>query len=240
MAAGNKRTTPAIPTAVVSPCRYANTPRATKCAHSTAIQPPQAISALRKAGRRATTPRRRPTWRNDIPAVKRAHRGHASRQALSVPRSTQQTLSQAADRTMEPLSTRGRRARRMRALSVPLGRRGALPTRVRLSAVARVKPAYDQYVTSGHCDASRGVRSDTVRINQCLQIATSLNAMRGTLQGWPSMVRRGRRFESVRGLRRKTCKWSRSSSRSQTQSRRRVPNGYMRFGWSARNGLFSA
>ena len=46
-AAGSKRMRPAIPTAVDPPWLYANTPSATKCAHSAEIDAPQASSARR-------------------------------------------------------------------------------------------------------------------------------------------------------------------------------------------------
>ena len=46
-AAGSRRMRPAIPTAVDPPWLYANTPRATKCAHSAEISAPQASSARR-------------------------------------------------------------------------------------------------------------------------------------------------------------------------------------------------
>ena len=65
-AAGSRRTTPAMPTAVVPPWSYANTPRATKCAHSADTEAPQANSARRTSTFRAATRRAANTWRRRV------------------------------------------------------------------------------------------------------------------------------------------------------------------------------
>ena len=68
-AAGSRRMRPATPTAVDPPWLYANTPSATKCAHSAHTHAPQASSARRMSAFRAATRReanawmRRDTWR---------------------------------------------------------------------------------------------------------------------------------------------------------------------------------
>ena len=78
-AAGSRRMSPAIPTAVDPPWLYANTPRATKCAHSAHTNAPQANSARRISTFRAATRREANAWRrrdtgrvNSTPAVGRA------------------------------------------------------------------------------------------------------------------------------------------------------------------------
>ena len=65
-AAGSMRATPAMPTAEVPPTRYANTPSATKCAHSAATSPPD---AARPAAAARSAPRRR-----DSQLPRRPHR----------------------------------------------------------------------------------------------------------------------------------------------------------------------
>ena len=62
-AAGSRRMRPAIPTAVDPPWLYANTPRATKCAHSAEIDAPQASSARRTSTFRAARRREAAAWR---------------------------------------------------------------------------------------------------------------------------------------------------------------------------------
>ena len=54
-AAGSSRSRPATPTAAEPPWPYANTPSATKCAHSADISAPQASSARRMSTFRAAT-----------------------------------------------------------------------------------------------------------------------------------------------------------------------------------------
>ena len=61
-AAGSRRTRPATPTAAAPPRSYANTPSATKCAHSAPIAAPHASSTRRTLSFRTATSRAETTW----------------------------------------------------------------------------------------------------------------------------------------------------------------------------------